>query len=195
MRRSKIVFISILLQLISILYIKGQIKSYTEQLGGIFNEQIGNVVFGSSLWDRDLPIKKKCAKLCLGYIAKYYPKKKLPNICLAISSREDSAEYKLAYDNLDGNSIDNEFYERKQREDEPGIRIVIYSKELSEIEVLKLLDYGINNLTRLKKIRRDALKQDDYHRPDNLSLSREEIDSVLKSPAKKEIVTFLDSNK
>lgn len=187
MEKNRILIIGVLLQLIFINHLKSQ--------EGIFIRQISNVIFGSNTWDKDLLIKEKCTSLCLGYLDTYYSKNKLPNIYLAISSKEDLTKYELAYDNLHGNSLENKLYKRRCNYDMPGIRIVIYSKELKELTVLKLLDYGINNLPRLKRIRRNALKIDYYDQPNNLSLSKNEIDSVLKSPVKREIVMFLDSNK
>lgn len=155
MENNRILIISVLLQLIFINHLKSQ--------EGIFIRQRSNVIFGSNTWDKDLPIKEKCTSLCIKYLDAYYSKNKLPNIYLAISSKENLTKYELAYDNLHGNSLENKLYKRRYKYDMPGIRIVIYSKELSEMIVLKLLDYGINNLSKLKRIRRDALKIDYYN--------------------------------
>lgn len=143
-----------------------------------FVKQIGCVAFNGSSVDRDSLRKENYALLVNEHIQKNYSKKKLPLIYLVVCSM-DSMHFQLAYDNLNGNSLDNKTYDRKGKYDTPGLRIKICSQELHKEELLKLLDYGIVNLKELKKMRNDALSKDHYDQPETLSLSRERILEII----------------
>ena len=150
-----------------------------------FVKQIGHVVFNSSSVDSDSSWKIIYTTLINEYIQKHYQKKKLPLIYLTVYSVNNTLMfYELAYDNLNGNSLENEIYDRKGKYDAPGIRIKICSQELQKEELLKLLNYGINNLKELKKIRNEALKKSQYDQPNTLSLSQEKILEIINHTTK-----------
>jgi len=145
-----------------------------------FVKQIGRVALNGSNTDADSLLKRSYAMLINGHIKNHYSKKRLPLIYLAIRSVEDpSMPFELAYDNLNGNSLENKTYHRRGKYDAPGIRIKIYTKGLRKDEVLKLLEYGVDNLKELKKIRSEALRKEHYDQPETLSLSREKIMEII----------------
>lgn len=161
--KSKTIYIFIFIICFS--FLKGQTIAITEYNGIVFEKGENNEA------------KENYALLCSDYIKSNYPRKSLPLIYLVISN--DSLQYELAYDNLQGNSLDNKTYGRKGKYYEPGIRIKVPDSPNQSQAILDLLNYGIKNLSELKKIRKKAMKLDYYDRPDNLSLPKEEISKIL----------------
>ncbi len=145
----------------------------------IFIKQIGQVVFNGSSIDSDTLVKMEYAALINEHIQKKYSKKKIPFIYLSVRSVDDPVPFELAYDNLNGNSLENKTYDREGKYDTPGLRIKIYSRETRKEELLALLDYGLTNLKELKKIRNAALKKEYYDQPETLSLSQERIREII----------------
>ncbi len=142
---------------------------------------VGKVIF----FDNKDSLKSKqlheIAKLCDCYIQKFYSGVKLPNILLDVEQSKDTAYYQLGYDNIYGNSIDNDVYERKTNDyTNLGIRIKSCSADINEESILKLLDYGINHEQELKTIRLKEIKLDYYDRSKNITLKEKTISQILK---------------
>jgi hypothetical protein len=144
--------------------------------------QIGKIVYKSSSIDKDSSIKKSYAILCSKYVREHYRHKNLPLIFLV----QGQQGIEVSYDNLKGNSLTNKLYYRKSQYDLPGIRLKFNFKRMPIADVLRLLEFATNNLSKLKKIRHDALKLDYYDQPNTLSLSTRIIDSILNSETSKQ---------
>lgn len=164
----------------------------------IFTVQIGHVVFNSDAKDTDSSIEKEYSILCDRYVKKYYANRKIPLIYLEVGAKKDTIVYGLAYDNLRGNSTLNKDYGWKGKYYQyyqPGIRITLYSKKDDPEDLLKFLDYGINHLRELKKIRHRALKMDYYDQPHNLSIDSQEINQIIDTPSSGKIITIVNQLK
>lgn len=132
--------------------------------------QVGNVVY----IENNFPNMSRLAFRCDAISDKHY-------ILLDIgrdSTTEDN--YKLAYDNIYGTSINNDIY-KPQTWDQNiiGIYIKIHKKDLKEEEVMKMVRYGISNYIQLKRRYHRMLKKGFYDR-DSPSISRVEIERIIK---------------
>ncbi len=94
-------------------------------------------------------------------------------------AKDTIPRFELSYDNLKGNSIENQIYERNRKYDKPGLRIKITSDRYHPLEFLKLLEYGIINNKKLKRARNCIKSTDLYSKPDSVFLSQEEINNIL----------------
>jgi len=74
----------------------------------------------------------------------------------------------------------------------PGIRISVNTKESHSDWILKLLEYAINNLNDIKNIRNEAIKLDYYDQPEDLSLKREILDSIVNRTSNEQIKSILN---
>lgn len=136
------------------------------------------------------------AKLCSSYIQKFYPKVTLPNVLLDIELSKDTSYSQLGYDNIYGNSIENDIYERKTKDyTNLGIRIKSCMPTINKEDILKLLDYGIKHAQELKNLRTKATKLDYYDRPKTSTLPSNQINAILRKPPPPKIKKFLSENK
>jgi hypothetical protein len=143
--------------------------------------QQGNVAY--HFFDRDSIIERQCSFLCNSYINKYYINKKLPLIYLVYKNPEDSLKYQLSYDNLMGKAFGGNYKNPIAKYYKLGIRITIYNSEISTEDIIKLLDYGINHLGKLKRIRRKALRREDNDPdPEDLQISQQKINLIISEP-------------
>ncbi|HLN52949.1 MAG TPA: hypothetical protein VK212_04520 [Lentimicrobium sp.] len=143
--------------------------------------QNGKIVYECGYSNIDSSLKSNYAVLGNNYIQHYYKNKKTPPIylCLSTKANDTLIRYEISYDNLKGNSIENHIYERNRNYDKPGIRIQITSDKYHPLEFLKLLEYGIINSKKLRRVRNRIKSTDLYSRPDSVSLSQEEIKNLL----------------
>jgi hypothetical protein len=164
-------------------------KSYSQS---IFTQQTGRVVFSSVSGNSLIGIKEGAARLCNRYINKYYPKKKLPLIYLSIVNDSTTADtaYQLSYDNLYGNSLENEYTDRRGKYYKPGIRIRIVNASLDTVSLFKLLDYGINHLVELKALHAKAIKEE-ISTNTSLALSPQKIKQILSAATSDKIKNTL----
>ncbi len=123
-------------------------------------------------------LKEKYSLICKKHIQNFYPEGDLPLVYIIINTNR--SDYELAYDNLSGDSVNNDDIDRYSKYYLPGIRITVPFKESNKDALIKLLDYGVNNLSELKKIREEAMRLKYYDRPDNLSISEAKIKSILR---------------
>ncbi len=160
-----------------------------------FTVDIGNkVVYSSSSVDADSTIKKQYAQLCDKYIKTYYYQNNLPLVFLKISkSKFDLCRYEIAYDNLAGYPSNYRYYGMNKNYNNPGIRIMICNDKCGPENLLKLLDYGINNLKKLKSRRVFILKQDKDRELNSLSLIQDEVMSIIKNPVSSKIRRILNN--
>ena len=165
----------------------------TSNAQSYFTVQIGNVVYSSSSVDADSAIKENYAELCNKYIERYYHGEHLPLVYLIIRcAKIDTSCYQLAYDNLSGYPSNHKYYGSDKRFNQPGIRIKIYSNRGEWENLLKLLDYGINNIKELKQQRKSLIKQNRDDGLESISLSQDKITSILKEPVSSEIGAILN---
>jgi hypothetical protein len=149
--------------------------------------QTGTVICNSP-WYEDTTIEKKYSVICSKYIYKYYNHKKSPLIYLAINTKsKDSLPYFLSYDNLMGY-----MYGATTKKGNNGIRITINTSKSTSAAVLKLLDYGINHLEKLKKIRRKTLKKDDDSTSEDLSINLKKINLIITNPLTEQMKAILN---
>jgi hypothetical protein len=102
-------------------------------------------------------------------------------LCLDGNSSDTIPRFELAYDNLKGNSVENNLYKRNRKFDKPGIRIKIYSNKYHPTEFLRLLGYGLTNVKKLRKMRKDVMSLDLNFNPESISLTQEEIKIILSN--------------
>ncbi|MFD2523345.1 hypothetical protein [Emticicia soli] len=179
----KVVFILIASILIAS---KGRAQSY-------FTVKMKNVVYTSSSTDADSTIKKHYAILCNKYIQKYYHNHQLPLIYLIISTSQiNTLEYELAYDNLSGYPSKYKYYGSDKEFNKSGIRIVVYSNTDKSENLLKILEYGINNLVELRRQSKTLMMKHD-NTINNLALNQDKIISILKQPTSLKIKTVLEN--
>lgn len=159
----------------------------------VFTVERGKVVYGSSGMDADSLIKKRYAILCDSYIKEFYSEKKLHFLYLIINKDQHSSINELSYDDLSGYSSEYEYYGVNKKYNNPGLRIGIHSAQDEPENILKLLDYGLNNLRELKKRRKRLLKSAKRSQLENLSLSQGEINRIIATPLSDRIQRFLSS--
>ena len=141
----------------------------------IYVRQTGLVAYSGSVIHTDTVTMDAYSKSLNTFIKEMHGKRNLPLIYISIG--ENTV---LSFDNLNGNSLDNKAYDRNGKYDKPGIRIVISNtSQTPERNMLKLLDYGIENLSELKKERKKALKLEYYDQPDQLNLKEEKLQNLL----------------
>ncbi|MES2485433.1 MAG: hypothetical protein V4581_05700 [Bacteroidota bacterium] len=146
-----------------------------ESYGQCYTFQTNHIVYESSSSDKDSVMKHEYAWLCENYIQQYYNNKKLPSVYLIFEGvKEKELGYELAYDDLAGYGIGYEYYGEEARFNDFGIRIKIYS-DMKKSEMLMLLDYGINNLKKMKRRRRYLIRHDVVNTIKSVSLPEEEL--------------------
>jgi len=167
------------------------VKGYGQSVYTRITQQ-GNVVFSSGVDTSLVPVKERMAQLCNRHICKHYPKKKLPLIYLSIvrDSTVKDVGYQLSYDNLYGNSLDDNA-SKKGKYYRPGLKIEASGTNFEEESLLKILEYGINNLSELKSIRNQAIK-DDAGTNKALKLSPDKINEILLLPLSYKIKNTLE---
>ncbi|NIG54412.1 hypothetical protein [Chitinophaga sp. Cy-1792] len=154
--------------------------------------QVGKVVYSSGIHSSRDSIKLDLAMLCSKYIFTYYKHKKLPFIYLAVSPVKvsDTVTYEMSYDNIHGHALNNSNVKVRNKYMEPGIRIWVSDFSVDKRSLLKLLDFGINNLKDLKSLYRKAVHEEEYD-DELLQLPQEKIFQILSQPATKEIEDLL----
>jgi hypothetical protein len=143
--------------------------------------QSGKIVYECGHSDEDSIIRSNYAAFGNMYMQKYFQnnKVKLIYLCLNMNTLDTIPRFELSFDNLRGNSMENQLYERNRKFDKPGVRIKITSNRYHPLEFLKLLEYGIINIKKLRKARNCTISTDLYSRPDSVYLSQEEIKRIL----------------
>jgi hypothetical protein len=133
------------------------------------------------------------AKICDSYIQTYYATAKFPYILLDIEQSNDTTYYQLGYDNIFGNSI---FFPNQKIwfNSTLGIRIKACGKNINASNILKLLDYGLNHISDLKKIRDNAIKLSYNDKPDHVTIKRKLINRILKQKETDKIKFILDKH-
>ncbi|WP_276504880.1 hypothetical protein [Terrimonas pollutisoli] len=162
----------------------------------VFIKQIDSIVYEDYEGNHFSQEKQKAAKLCAEYIRAYYGQSDIPLIYLDIDDRKDSiSAVGLAYDNLYGNALENNTYNRQSKYYKPGIRIKLHGSDYNNEAMLKLLDYGVNNFEVLKKRSDKVAKLDYYDRPKSPVLSLSRLNKILRKPANRKIKGFMSANK
>lgn len=155
--------------------------------------RINNIVYIESSASQQAQ-QQKLAMLCNQYVQQHYTKGEAPLVLLDIQQSTASPCYQLGYDNIYGTSINNEIY-KPQTSDHTnlGIRIKICDKAISEQTVLKLLQYGLEHLYKLKQDRENMLKLDFYDRADNITVNKKTINRIINKKASPEIETMVNN--
>lgn len=127
------------------------------------------------------------AFLCNKYMKKYYPLVH-EKVFLELGF-DENCSCKLSYDKFQGNSWINAENNRPVKGF--GIRIQLSQKYNRSESVLKLLDYGLNHLSELKKSSNDYFNMSDDDRPDNLTIDAIILKKIIESPANQNIQNIL----
>jgi len=114
---------------------------------GIFTANIGNVYYGGTVAGESQFQNQAIAFLCHEYIQKYFPNIK-ENIYLEIGFSDDG-DTGLTYDLYQGRQWQRAEHNRPVKG--KGIRIIFSQNQNRTQSVLKLLEYSILNLKKLKK--------------------------------------------
>lgn len=142
---------------------------------GVMTGKIGKVYYDGIVAGETQYQNQAIAFLCNEYIAKYYPKSRV-KVFLELGFGE-SFSYKISYDKFQGEQWENAEQNRPAKGF--GIRIRL-SKNLNRAEsVLKLLEYGLNNLADLRKASKRFFKMDYYDRPDELTVDSIALSEVI----------------
>ena len=118
---------------------------------------VGGVVFFDDPDSSRSKTLHEIAVICNEYIQQCHLGASLPLVFLDLELARDTSYWQLGYDNIYGNSIDNDIYERKTKDyTDLGIRIKSCDRTIKRENVLKLLDYGVNHVKELKALRTKA---------------------------------------
>lgn len=165
-----------------ITYINSNGNTYGVMTGNIDSVFYSGIVAGETQYQN-----QAVAFLCNEYIKKYYPSIH-EKVILELGFDEISS-YKLSYDKFEGDSWINAENNRPVKGF--GIRIQLSQKYNRAESVLKLLDYGLNHLSELKKTSNDYFKLNDDNRPDDLTIDTIILKKVIESPMSQNIQNTL----
>ena len=158
-------------------------------------KQLDSIVYEDNEGSEFSAMKERYAKICSDYIQKYYPTKVIPLVYLdaRVSQAYINDTTELAYDNFYSNALDNDTYDRSGKYYQPGIKIRLRMKKDAPEVLLKLLDYGINNVDLLERRKEKIAKLNYYDRPKSPILPEKKINRILKKKTPKKIKEFLVS--
>ncbi len=174
--------------LLGILGFLFHINCYSDTYG-VMTGNIGNVYYSGLSAGETQYQNQAIAYLCNKYLKKYFPSIK-EKVFLELGFG-DKSNYKLSFDKFQREMWNNEEDNRLAKGF--GIRIIL-SQNLNRAEsVLKLLDYGLNNLSELKKSSDNYFKKAYYDRPHYLTVDSIMLSNVLKMPINENIKNVLSS--
>jgi hypothetical protein len=154
-----------------------------------------HTAYESSVYDKDSSLKKGYSELCERFIQTFYEANQMPNIYLVFGEvRNSNSEYELAYDNLRGIASGLNFYGADKGLNKAGIRVKIPARDGQGEQMLKLLDYGIKNLKKLKKHRRKVIRTSHGSYENGVSLSHEQITKIISELPSDKIKSILSTS-
>jgi len=175
----------ILLGILSILF---HINGYSDTYG-VMTGNIGNVYYSGLAAGETQYQNQAIAYLCNSYLKKHFPSIK-EKVFLELGFG-DMTNCKLSFDKFQRDGLNNEEDDRLAKGF--GIRIKL-SQNINRAEsVLKLLDYGLSNLSELKESSNNYFKKAYYDRPRYLTVDSVLLSKVLKTPTNEKIKNILSS--
>ncbi len=153
--------------------------------------EIGKVVFSKNGNSNTSKLQEQVAVLFNKYICEYYSRKKLPVIYLSIvnDNTSTSTRYELSYDNLYGNVLNNDNVTVKSKYHKAGINILVVNPS-DNTSMLKILEYGISNLSELKLLY-DKARKEGAETNAVLKVGPERIADILSDPTSGRILKVL----
>lgn len=169
--------------LISIICIDSNGSTYGIMTGHIDSVYYSGIVAGETQYQN-----QAIAFLCNEFIKTYYPSCK-EKIFLELGF-SDKDVYKLSYDKFQGEMWENAEHNRPAKG--YGIRIIMSQSYNRTESVLRLLEYGINNLAILKQASKDYYALDYYDRPDELTIDSATLINEIQKPINNKIKNTLE---
>jgi len=158
-------------------------NTYAIMTGNIDNVYYTGIVAGETQYQN-----QAIAYLCNEFIKSYYPQNK-EKVFLELGFSENSS-FKLSYDKFQGEMWENAEENRPAKGF--GIRIRL-SQKLNRAEaVLKLLEYGLQNLPELKKASKDFFSLSYNDQPDELTIDSLTLSQVLKNSTNERVKSILN---
>lgn len=157
-------------------------STYGVMTGNIDNVYYSGIVAGETQYQN-----QAIAYLCNEFIKSNYPSFK-GKVFLELGFKESSS-YKLSYDKFQGDMWKNAEHNRPAKGN--GIRIQLSQNKNRAESVLKLLDYGINNLKALKKSRSTFYSMAYYDRPLDLTVDTIFLKQLLENSPKSNVESIL----
>jgi hypothetical protein len=165
-------------------YIDSMGNTYGIVTGSIENVYYGGIVAGETQYQN-----QAIAFLCNEHIKRYYPTIK-EKVFLELGFGEHCS-YKISYDKYQGEQWNNAENNRPAKGF--GIRIRLSQKLNRAESVLKILEYGLNNLSELKDSSKKYFKMDDNDRPDDLTVDSTVLSKIILSPNNDRITSTLET--
>jgi hypothetical protein len=173
----------IVLVLLISLVIDSRANTYGIMTGNIDKVYYTGIVAGETQYQN-----QAIAYLCNEFMKSNYPQNK-EKVFLELGF-SDNPSFKLSYDKFQGTMWDNA--EKNRPAKGLGIRIRL-SQRLDRAEsVLKLLDYGLQNLSELKKSSKDFYSLSYYDQPDELTVDSLILSNVLRNPTNVRVTNILN---
>jgi hypothetical protein len=173
---------NIIILFISIICIDTNGSTYGVMIGNIDNVYYSGFVAGETQYQN-----QAIAYLCNEFIKSNYPSFK-EKVFLELGFKDNNS-CKLSYDKFQGEMWENGEHNRPTKGN--GIRIQFSQSNNRAESVLKLLDFGINNLKSLKKSRKVYYSLDYYDRPNDLTVDTISLKQLLKNNSKPNIESIL----